>query len=321
MTVVRELVNTTCCHRPLPVLRSADMSSAEPVTERRAAELADIDLLPTRALVERIGDEDASVAPAVRAAAADLAAAIDAIVERLEGGGRLVYVGAGSSGRLAHVDAAECGPTFGVPSEQVVVLIAAGAAAPAAEQEAAEDDAEAGAADVAAARVDASDAVVALSASGSTPYTLAAARAARAAGALLVAVTCADGTELGAVADHEVVALVGPEVIAGSTRMKAGTAQKLILNTISTVTMVRLGRTYGNLMVSLVAGNAKLRARARTAVALATDAPQEEVDAALAASDGDAKVAIVSLLLGVDAATARDRLDRAGGAIRRAVAG
>jgi N-acetylmuramic acid 6-phosphate etherase len=188
-------------------------------------------------------------------------------------------------------------------------------------QEAAEDDAEAGAADLAAARVGASDAVVAISASGTTPYTLGAAKAARAAGALLVAVTCAERSELGAEADHEVVAIVGPEVITGSTRMKAGTAQKLILNTISTVTMVRLGRTYGNLMVSLVAGNAKLRARARAAVALATDAPPEEVDVALAAAGGDVKVAIVSLLLGVDAGTARGRLERAGGAIRRAVAG
>ena len=296
------------------------MSSAEPVTERRAAELADVDLLPTRALVERINDEDALVAPAVRAAADELAAAIDSIVERLERGGRLVYVGAGSSGRLALVDAAECGPTFGVPPEQVVVLIAGGAAAPAAEQEAAEDDAEAGAADMVAARIGASDAVVALSAGGRTPYTVGAARVARAAGALLVVVACTERSELGGLADHEVVAVVGPEVIAGSTRMKAGTAQKLILNTISTATMVRLGRTYGNLMVNLVTGNAKLRARARNAVGLATDAPPEEVDAALVASGGDPKVAIVSLLLGVDAATARDRLDRAGGAIRKAVA-
>jgi N-acetylmuramic acid 6-phosphate etherase len=312
MTVVRELVNTTCCHRPAPVLRSPDMFTAAP-------ELTDVDLLPTRALVERINDEDAVVAPAVRAAAGDLAAAIDAIVERLERGGRLVYIGAGSSGRLALVDAAECGPTFGIPPDRVVALIAGGAAAHAAAQEAAEDDAEAGAADVAAARVGASDAVVALSASGATPYTVGAARAARAADALVVAVVCTESSELGAASHHEVVAAVGPEVIAGSTRMKAGTAQKLILNTISTVAMVRLGRTYGNLMVCVVASNAKLRARARDLVAVATDASAADADAALEAADGDARVAIVSLLLGVDAAVARERLDRAGGAIRRAV--
>jgi N-acetylmuramic acid 6-phosphate etherase len=314
MTVVRELVNTTCCQPPSPVLRSPDMFTT-------ALELTDVDLLPTRALVERINDEDAGVAPAVRAAAGELAAAIDAIVARLEGGGRLVYVGAGSSGRLALVDATECGPTFGIPPEQVVVLIAGGAAAQAAAQEAAEDDADAGAGDVAGARVGASDAVVALSASGTTPYTIGAARAARAAGALVVAVVCAEGSELGAAADHDVVAVVGPEVIAGSTRMKAGTAQKLILNTISTATMVRLGRTYGNLMVGVVASNAKLRARSRDAVAVATEASADEAYAALEAAGGDAKVAIVSLLLGVGAAAARDRLDRAGGAIRKAVGG
>jgi N-acetylmuramic acid 6-phosphate etherase len=295
------------------------MSNAEPVTERRAAELADLDLLPTRDLVELINDQDARVAPAVRAASAELAAAIDAIVARVEAGGRIVYVGAGSSGRLALVDAAECGPTFGLTADRVIAVIAGGAAAHAAAQEAAEDDGDAGAADVLEAGVGPTDAVVALSASGRTPYTLGAARAARAAGALVVAVTCAEGSELGAAADHDVVAQVGPEVIAGSTRMKAGTAQKLILNTISTVTMVRLGRTYGNLMVGVVASNAKLRGRARTTVALATDATDEQVDAALAAGRGDPKVAIVSLLLGIDAAAARRRLEDAGGAVRRAV--
>jgi N-acetylmuramic acid 6-phosphate etherase len=295
------------------------MSNAEPVTERRATELADLDLLPTRDLVELINDQDARVAPAVRAASESLAAAIDAIVARVEAGGRIVYVGAGSSGRLAVVDAAECGPTFGVSADRVVALIAGGAAAHAAAQEAAEDDADAGAADVVEAGVGPSDAVVALSAGGRTPYTLGAARAARAAGALVVGVACAEGSDLGAAADHEIVAPVGPEVIAGSTRMKAGTAQKLILNTISTVTMVRLGRTYGNLMVDVVASNAKLRERARKAVALATDASDDEVAAALTAAGGDAKVAIVSLLLGIDAAAARSRLESVGGAVRRAV--
>jgi N-acetylmuramic acid 6-phosphate etherase len=163
------------------------------------------------------------------------------------------------------------------------------------------------------------DAVVLLSASGGTPYVVGAARAARASGALTVAVVCAHESELGRLVDHEVAAVVGPEVIAGSTRMKAGTAQKLLLNTISTVTMVRLGKTHGNLMVDLVASNAKLRRRARSAVAIATGAPDGEVDAALAASGGDVKVAIVSLLTGLDAAAARARLDAAGGVVRRAL--
>jgi N-acetylmuramic acid 6-phosphate etherase len=293
--------------------------TTEPITEQRNSRHADIDLLSTLELVELINDEDARVAPAVRIAAEPLAGAIDAIVERLARGGRLVYVGAGSSGRLATVDAAECEPTFGLPGGRVVAIIAGGVGARATAQEAAEDDESAGAADLEQAGVGPDDAVVALSASGSTPYALGAARSAAATGALTVAITCVEDSELGRLADHSVVTLVGPEVIAGSTRMKAGTAQKLVLNTISTASMVRLGKTYGNLMVDLVASNAKLRARARRAVELATDVSHAEVDAALAAADGDAKVAIVSLLMGLDAPSARERLGTAGGAIRRAL--
>jgi N-acetylmuramic acid 6-phosphate etherase len=281
--------------------------------------VADIDLRTTRELVELINDADATVADAVRQTSAALADAIDAIVGRLERGGRLVYVGAGSSGRLALVDAAECGPTFGLEPDRVVALVAGGATALATAQEAAEDDAEAGAADIAAAGVGGEDAVVALSASGSTPYVLGAARAARAAGALTVAVVCAEGSELGRLAEREIAVVVGPEVISGSTRMKAGTAQKLVLNTISTVSMIRLGRTFGDLMVDVVPSNAKLRGRARDAVALATGAPDDDVDAALAAAGGEVKVAIVSLLAGIDPAAARERLDEAGGAVRRAL--
>jgi N-acetylmuramic acid 6-phosphate etherase len=288
------------------------------VTEHRLANGADIDLLPTLDLVELVNDEDATVAAAVRRAAHDLAAAIDAIVDRLRGGGRLVYVGAGSSGRLALVDATEVGPTFGVDG-LVVALVAGGAASLATAQEAAEDDAWRGRADIEGAGVGPQDAVVALSASGGTPYVLAAARAARAAGALTVGVVCAPGTELTRVVGHPVEALTGAEVIAGSTRMKAGTAQKLILNTISTVAMIRLGRTFGDLMVDVVASNEKLRARARRTVALATGAPEQEVDSALKAAGGEAKVAIVSLLADVDAATARARLSVAGGVVRHAL--
>jgi N-acetylmuramic acid 6-phosphate etherase len=292
----------------------------DPVTERRNAAGADLDLLPTEGLVAAINDEDATVAAAVRGAAPALAAAIDAIVERLERGGRLVYVGAGSSGRLAHVDAAEVAPTFGVPPETVVAVFAGGVNALALAQEAAEDDAGAGGADLHAVSVGPADAVVALSASGTTPYALGAARTAVDLGALTVGVVCVEGSELGRLVDHEVAVVVGPEVIAGSTRLKAGTAQKLVLNTISTASMIRLGRTYGNLMVDVVASNAKLRARARNAVALATGAENGDADAALAAAGGDAKVAIVSLLAGIDAAAARARLDAGGGHVRRALA-
>ena len=297
----------------------AAMTSPEPVTERRAENGSDIDLRSTLELVELINDEDALAAPAVRTVAPALAVAIDAIVERLEAGGRLLYAGAGSSGRLAAVDAAECGPTFGIAPGRVQALVAGGTSALAVAQEAAEDDPVAAADDLSAVGVSRLDAVVVLSASGSTPYALGAARAARAAEALTVAVVCAQGSELEALTEHAVVALVGPEVIAGSTRMKAGTAQKLVLNTISTIAMVRLGRTYGNLMVEVVASNAKLRSRARRAVALAADVSDEQAAAALDAADGEAKVAIVALLAGVDAQSARDRLITAGGSVREAL--
>jgi N-acetylmuramic acid 6-phosphate etherase len=294
--------------------------TATAVTEGRVEGHADLDLRSTLAMVELVNDEDAKVAHAVRAAAPRLAAAIDAIAERLGRGGRLIYVGAGSSGRLALVDAAECGPTFGVPPEQVLAVVAGGATALAVAQEAAEDDGAAGAADVTQARVSDRDAVVLLSASGETAYVTGAARTAAAAGALTVGVVCAEASQLGRLVEHEIVAVVGPEVISGSTRMKAGTAQKLILNTISTVTMVKLGKTYGNLMVDVVASNAKLRERTRRAVMLATGASTDAADAALVLADGSAKVAIVSLLAKVDAAAAQQRLEEAGGVVRRALA-
>jgi len=282
---------------------------------------ADLDLRPTLAIVELVNDEDAKVANVVRAAAPDLAAAIDGIVQRLQRGGRLIYVGAGSSGRLAFVDAAECGPTFGVAPEQVLALVAGGPTALAVAQEAAEDDGAAGEADVTAAHVSEQDAVVLLSASGETAYVVGAAHTAATAGALTVGVVCTQGSQLGRLVDHEIVAVVGPEVISGSTRMKAGTAQKLILNTISTVTMVKLGKTYGNLMVDVVASNAKLRERTRRVVMVATGTSVEAADAALARADGNAKIAIVSLLAKVDAAVAQQRLEAAGGIVRRALAG
>ena len=286
-------------------------TGVQSITEGRVEEHADLDLKSTHGLVELMNAEDANVPDAVHAAAAPLAAAIDAIVARLERGGRLVYVGAGTSGRLAAMDAAECEPTFGVRPGLVVAITVT--------EEAAEDDSDAGAADLTAANVGAADAVVAISASGTTPYVLGAARAARETDALTVGVVCAPDSELGRVVEHEIAVVVGPEVLAGSTRLKAGTAQKLVLNTISTVTMVRLGKTFGNLMVDVVASNAKLRGRARRAVELATGASSDEADAALESARGDAKVAIVSLLAGLSADEARLRLKAANGSIRRSV--
>jgi N-acetylmuramic acid 6-phosphate etherase len=281
------------------------------VTERHRADLLDLDLRPTLDLVRLINADDRTVAEAVARAAGSIAAAIDEIVPRLERGGRLIYVGAGSSGRMAEADASECCPTFS--TRQVVALTTA--------DDAGEDDAAAGARAVASAGLGEDDTVVAVSASGRTPYTLAALVEAARAGAFTVALVCAEGSELGARADLELAVQVGPEVIAGSTRMKAGTAQKLVLNMLSTISMVRLGKTFGNLMVDVQPANEKLRARAKTAVAIATAAPEQDVEAAFAAADGDPKVAIVSLLAGVDAEAARSRLAAAGGVVREAVAG
>ena len=267
----------------------------------------------TRALVGLMNAADDSVADAVAAAGGELADAIDAIVDRLAGGGRLVYVGAGTSGKLGELDAVECSPTFGTPAEQVIALHV--------DEFDAEDDEELGRRLVQEAGVTAADAVVAISASGSTPFTLAALEEAQARGALGVAVVCATGSPLADAADRAVVADVGPEIVSGSTRLKAGTAQKMILNTISTVAMIRLGRTYAGLMVAVAQTNTKLRERARRNVAIASGAPDEAVEAALEAADGDARVALVALIANVDAADARRRLDGAGGSVTVALGG
>jgi N-acetylmuramic acid 6-phosphate etherase len=289
------------------------------VTEGRLSQDADYDELPTRELLGLVNREDAVVPAAVAAAGDELAAAIDAIVEKLRRGGRLVYVGAGTSGRLAALDAEECESTFSTEPGRVTAIVAGASLGSAAERDAAEDDGEAGADAVRALGIAGDDAVVGVSASGRTPFVVGAVEAAAAAGALTVCVVSVPDSELARIAEHEVAVVVGPEIVAGSTRLKAGTAQKLVLNSISTLSMIRLGKTYGDLMVDVASTNEKLRARARRTVGLATGAGDDAVDAALAAAGGDAKVAIVSLLGDVDAETARAQLERAGGNIRRAL--
>jgi N-acetylmuramic acid 6-phosphate etherase len=290
------------------------------VTEGVRPELADLDLRPTQELVRLMAAEEAAVAAAVRRAAPAIAGAIDAIVARLteRPDGRIVYVGAGTAGRMGVLDAAECGPTFNA-GDTFVALMAGGPAAVTKPKEGAEDDPAAGSTELLALGVGPSDAVVGISASGRTPYALGALGAAREAGALTVALSCHPGSLLSAAADHAVEVVVGPEVIAGSTRLKAGAAQKLVLNTISTVAMVRLGRTFGNLMVDVRAGSEKLVDRARRIVVTAAGCTPAEASAALAAADGEVKTAIVSLLTGTDAATARRRLEESGGVVRRAL--
>jgi N-acetylmuramic acid 6-phosphate etherase len=287
------------------------MRDEEPVTESRADANEDLDLLSTTELAERMNREDATVAAAVSRAVAAVAAVVDEIAPRLERGGRLVYVGAGSSGRLAELDASECEATFAMPSGRVVAIVAG--------DDAAEDDAEAGGRAIAELHVGGDDAVVAVSASGETPFVLDAARAASAAGAFTACVVCNESTGLAAVCDREIAVVVGPEILAGSTRLKAGTAQKLVLNMLSTISMVRLGKTYAGLMIDVLPRNEKLRLRVRRIVGAATGAPPESVDDALRASGDEPKVAIVSLVAGVDARTARDRLAASGGNLRHAL--
>jgi N-acetylmuramic acid 6-phosphate etherase len=267
----------------------------------------------TRALVGLMNAADDTVADAVAASGGALAAAIDAAAERLARGGRLVYVGAGTSGRLGELEALECGPTFGSPPGEVIAI--------AVDDIDVEDDEDLGRTLVREAGIGPDDVVVAVSASGSTPFTVAALGEALARRALGVAVVCAPDSPLVAAADHAVVADVGPEIVSGSTRLKAGTAQKMILNAISTATMIRLGRTYAGLMVGVVQHNAKLRERARRNVVLASGAAEEAVDAAFADAGGDARVALVALLAGVNADDARRLLEGARGSVSLALGG
>jgi N-acetylmuramic acid 6-phosphate etherase len=299
--------------------RTSDARLDELTTEAGGVPEADYDLRPTIELVRLMSAEDETVPAAVAAAGPQIAVVAEAIAASLGRGGRLIYVGAGSSGRIAALDAAECESTFSVPPGTVVALVAGGLTTSPLEQEAAEDDREAGAADISALDVGAADLVVGVSASGRTPYTVGAVKAAVAAGARTACVASVTGSALEEAVEHAIIAVVGPEFLAGSTRLKAGTAQKLVLNMLSTIAMIRLGKTFGNLMVDVAATNEKLRARVRRIVRTATGASPEEVDQALEAADGEAKVAIVSLLAGIDAGKARSRLIDAGQSIRLAV--
>jgi N-acetylmuramic acid 6-phosphate etherase len=260
-----------------------DPPPSPPPTEAAHPDAHDLEGRPTAELLALMNREDARVTSAVAAAAPSIARAIDAIAERLRDGGRLLYFGAGTSGRLGVLDAAECPPTFGTPPGMVVGVIAGGAAALTRAQEGAEDDQAAGAARVAELAVGARDAVVGISASGRTPFVLGALAAARAAGAFTVALACNPGSDLAAAAELAIEAVVGPEVVAGSTRLKAGTATKLVLNQLSTGVMVRLGRVEGHRMVDLRPTNAKLLERATRMVVELAGVDRARALAALAA--------------------------------------
>jgi N-acetylmuramic acid 6-phosphate etherase len=297
-----------------------DDAFAALTTEAFRPELAEIDRQPTLEIARLMNAEDAGVPAAVAAQLPAIAAAIDAITARMSRGGRLVYAGAGTAGRLGVLDASECPPTFNTPPEQVLGLIAGGPSAMVSSVEGAEDSKALAAADLDELKLTPDDTVVGVAASGRTPYAVGAVEHARALGALTVGVSCNAGSALAAAAEHGIEVVVGPEFLTGSTRLKAGTAQKLVLNMLSTITMIRLGKTYGNLMVDVRASNEKLRARSRRIVTLATGAGAEAVEAALAATDGEVKPAILVVLGGVDGPTAARLLADAGGHLRAALA-
>ncbi|MCR8942856.1 N-acetylmuramic acid 6-phosphate etherase [Streptomyces sp. OUCMDZ-4982] len=288
-------------------------------TEAFRPELAEIDRLSTAEIARLMNGEDATVPAAVAERLPEIAAAIDAAAERMARGGRLIYAGAGTAGRLGVLDASECPPTFNTDPSEVVGLIAGGPSAMVKAVEGAEDSKELAAADLDALKLTADDTVVGISASGRTPYAIGAVEHARAQGALTVGLSCNAGSALAAAAEHGLEIVTGPELLTGSTRLKAGTAQKLVLNMISTITMIRLGKTYGNLMVDVRASNEKLRARSRHIVSLATGASDAEIEAALAATDGEVKHAILVILGRVDAATAAERLAESDGHLRKAL--
>lgn len=286
-------------------------------TEERHPGTTGIDALGTLEVLRLINAEDALVAGAVAEVLPALAALVDVAVDRIAAGGAVHYVGAGTSGRLAVLDAAELPPTFNAPPGLVVAHHAGGPEALLRAVENVEDDAARGRADLDG--VGAGDVVVGLTASGRTPYVAGALSLARERGAVTALVTSNPAAELAELADHRLAVDTGPEVITGSTRLKAGTAQKMVLNAFSTAVMIRLGRTWSNLMVDVVATNAKLRGRVVRILREATGADEADARAALAATDGELKPALLILLAGVDAASARTVLERSGGSVAQAL--
>ncbi len=288
-------------------------------TEERNPNSRELDTLDTLALVRLFNAEDAKVAEAVAAVAPSIARAIDVIADRLEKGGRLIYIGAGTSGRLGVLDASECPPTFNAAPEQVIGLIAGGRPALVASIEAAEDSPEAGAAELRNISLNHLDVVVGIAASGRTPYVLGALDESRATGAFTIGFSCNEQAEICRHADLCITPIVGPEVLTGSTRMKAGTATKMVLNMLTTGAMVRLGKTFGNLMIDVRATNAKLVERSIGIVQEICACSRTSAQEVLQQCDGEVKRAVLAQLAGVSADEARSRLQEANGRLRDAL--
>jgi len=290
-----------------------------PVTEQENLKTSNLSSSSVGEIVRLMNDEDALVAPAIALVLPQVEQAIDGIVARIRNGGRLFYIGTGTSGRLGVLDAAECPPTFGVRPDLVQAIIAGGYEACYRAVEASEDDAAAAEADLRARGFARGDALVGIAASGRTPYTVGAVKFARRCGAFTIALTCAPGSLLTSEAEISIVPVVGPEVVAGSTRLKAGTAQKLVLNMISTATMVKLGYVTGNRMTSVLPRNSKLRARAIRIIMAESGADEETARAVLSGADDDLRAALVMIKTGHSSEEAKAALEAGGGVISQAV--
>ncbi|CAN5902072.1 N-acetylmuramic acid 6-phosphate etherase [soil metagenome] len=289
------------------------------LTESRNPASEAIDTLDAAGIVALMNAEDARVVEAVGAESAAIARAIDLAADRFRTGGRLIYVGAGTSGRLGVLDASECPPTFSTAPEMVVGLIAGGSTALTRAVEGAEDRQEQGAADLDALDVSTRDLIVGIATSGRTPYVLGAVQRARSVGATTVGITCNRPSLLGNAVDLEIALLVGPEVIAGSTRLKSGTATKMVLNMITTGAMVRIGKTFGNRMIDLKPSNEKLRIRSRRILRELALLDDDQARELLSEADGRLKPALVMALAGVDRDRAEELLQAQGGQVREAV--
>lgn len=290
------------------------------LTEAGNPDTLDIDNRSSLEIVELINQEDQKVAVAIQRILPDIAKAVDCIVMALQAGGRLFYLGAGTSGRIGILDASECPPTYGTHPELVQGLIAGGAQAIFRAVEGAEDSDTLAVEDLKSKQLNESDIIVGIAASGRTPYVIGGLRYAKSIGCRTVSLTCSPDSEMSKLADHSLTVLTGPEVIMGSTRMKAGTAQKMVLNMLTTATMIGLGKVYSNLMVDVQTTNVKLKERAKRIVALAAGASPSQAEEALNAASGSAKLAIVMIMSGASAEEASRLLQAAHGFISKALA-
>lgn len=288
-------------------------------TERRNPDTMDLDTMTPLEVVTAMNREDAKVPQAIQPELPAIAQAVEWAIAALEQGGRVFYLGAGTSGRLGVLDAAECPPTFGVSPDLIVGLIAGGEKAFIKAVEGAEDSRELGRQDLESRALTANDLVIGIAASGRTPYVLGALDYANGLGCHTVAISCNQGSAIGQAAQLAIEVVVGPEVLTGSTRLKAGTAQKLVLNMISTATMVGVGKAYHNLMVDVMQTNEKLQVRAQNTVMEATGVDRDTAKEAIAQADGHAKTAITMILAQCSAQEARQRLEKARGHVRQAI--